>query len=332
MYSKMLVPLDGSKLSEEVFPYARELAGRLGLDLVFLNVCSPQETELLPMRQFYVEKMAEIVRNRILEARGTSGSPERTKTVETIGKVVVGYPAEEILKYAEENNIDIILMSTHGYSGMKRWALGSVAYKVVYASKIPVWLARSGIPNEVVYDKWPKRTILVPLDGSKLAESALPHAEALARQRGVDSIDLLLLSVYAPKIDTATYLFHTDYPPTVPLRYVDYIRQEIDQAKERCETYLKNIANEIVPKDIQVRTKAIRGEASEEIIKYANKNPFQLIVMASHGRSGIKHFAFGSVTEKVLRAVKTPLLLIKSGESSPIEKDQEYLTEIEADD
>ena len=65
-------------------------------------------------------------------------------------------------------------MATHGRSGIRRWIMGSVADKVLRASKVPVWLVRAGIPEEIVYVKWPKITVLVPLDGSELAESLLP--------------------------------------------------------------------------------------------------------------------------------------------------------------
>jgi nucleotide-binding universal stress UspA family protein len=306
----MLVPLDGSKLAEETFPYARELAGRLDLDIDFLHVCGPLESELLSMSQMYVDKMAEAVRGQIQKIQATTVGKKAARPIEVKSKVVTGYPSEEILKYAEENKIDIILMATHGASGVRRWALGSVAYQVLHASKVPVWLVRSGIPQEVIYDKWPQRTILVPLDGSKLAESALPHAEALAKQRGVQAIDVLLLSIYAPSINPVVYYFPTDYPPTVPLQYADFVQQEIEQAKERCQKYLKNIAGQLISKGIQVRTECIMGEAAEEIVKYANKNPFQVIVMASHGRSGLRHLTFGSIAERILLESNIPIFLI----------------------
>jgi nucleotide-binding universal stress UspA family protein len=328
----MLVPLDGSKLAEEVFPYARELAGRLDLDLAFLNVCNPHETDLLPIRQFYVDKMVELVRSQTSEIQGITGRPVGAKTIQTISKVVVGYPAEEILKYAEENDVDIILMSTHGYSGIKRWALGSVAYKVLHASKIPVWLVRNGIPEETVYDKWPRRTILVPLDGSKLAESSLPHAEALAKQRGLEAIEILLLSVCQPAlVPEAIYYIQTAYPPTLPLKYEDYVQKEKARIQDTCHDYLGDVAKMLESAGVKVRTEVLVGNAAEEIIKYANKNPFQVIVMASHGRSGFNHLAFGSVAEKVLLAVKTPLFLVRPNMNSRLEQDQEYLTDIETD-
>jgi nucleotide-binding universal stress UspA family protein len=309
VYRRMLVPLDGSKLAEETIPYARELAGRLNLDLDFLHVSGPLESRL-SMVQTYMDNIAEAVRGQIQRIQTTTIGKEAFRPIDVKSKVVTGYPPEEILKYAEENNIDLILIATHGASGVRRWALGSVAHQVLHASKVPVWLIRSGVPEEVIYDKWPHRTILVPLDGSGLAELALPHAEALAKQRGAQAVEILLLSIYAPSVSPLVYYFQTDYPPTVPLKYADYIQQEIDQAKGRSEKYLKNIADRFRAKDIKVRTEALMGEAAEEIIKYANKNPFQVIVMSSHGRSGLRHLAFGSIAEKVLLEARIPILMI----------------------
>jgi nucleotide-binding universal stress UspA family protein len=313
VYRRMLVPLDGSKLAEETIPYARELAVRLDLDLDFLHVSDPVESQLQSlssMSEFYVNKIAESVREQIQRGGKAAAGKEATRLIEVKGNVVAGYPADEILRYAEKNKIDIILMATHGASGVRRWALGSVAYQVLHASKIPVWLVRSGIPEEIVYDKWPQRTILVPLDGSKLAESALLHAEALAKQRGTPNIDIVLLSVYAPSIIFTDYYFQTDYPPVVPLNYPDFVKQQIKIARERCELYLKNIADQFKSKGFKISTECVMGEAAEELIKYANKNPFQLIVMASHGRSGLRHLTFGSVAEKILLESKIPIFMV----------------------
>ncbi len=313
MYRKMLVPLDGSQLAEETLPYIRELAGRLDLDLDFLYVCDPRSSQQAPMSQIYVDKMADAVREQIHKIQTTTVGKESIRPVEVRSRVVTGIPADEILKYAEENRVDIIMMATHGASGVRRWAMGSVAYQVLHASKIPVWLIRSGIPQETIYDKWPSRTIMVPLDGSKLAEAALPHAEEIAKQRGIQVIEVLLLSVYAPNQLLAGYFYQTNYPPIVPLNYAEYIKEENDRAKERCEKYLKEIADSLITKGIRVKTQAVMGEAAEEIIKYANKNPFQLIVMASHGRSGLSHLAFGSVAEKILLEANVPIFLITPG-------------------
>ena len=110
MYKKMLVPLDGSKLAEEVFPYAKELAGRLDLDLVLLHVCSPDESELLPMHRVYVERMAEIVRRQSQEVQENTGIQSGAKTVEAQVETAVGHPAEEILNYAVPATIMVIAL------------------------------------------------------------------------------------------------------------------------------------------------------------------------------------------------------------------------------
>jgi len=312
LYKKMLVPLDGSQLAEETLPYARELAGRLDLDLDFLHVCSPSESQLFSVLQMYVTKTAEAVREQIQKIQTDSGGKKPSKAVKITSKVVTGYPAEEILKYAEKNKTDIILMATHGASGVRSWAIGSVAHKVLHASSVPVWLVRSGIPEEIVYDKWPKKTLLVPLDGSKMAEAAIQHAEELVKKRGTQIAEILLMSVYAPGVFSPSRFFMSDELGNSPIDYSEMVKMENEQAKERCEKYLKKTADLIAAKGITVRTQAILGDAADEIIKYANNNPFQLIVMASHGHSGVRHLIFGSVAERIILEANVPIFVVTS--------------------
>jgi len=311
MYKKMLVPLDGSELAEVVFAYAKELAGRLSLDVTLLHVCSPTEQELAPMHRSYTEHMAGIVKLQVEAIQKKVGIQPGGKAVEVRGELVVGYPAEEILSYADENDIDLILMSTHGRSGIRRWAMGSVADKVLRASKVPVWLVRAGIPEEVVYDKWPSRTILVPLDGSELAESVLPHVEAVAKQRGAEIVDVILLRVCEPPI------ISSDYPEAImPLSWEEHVEQQMALCKRASEKYLASVEKRLKDAGLKVRSEALVGKPplgnpANEIIDYANRNPFNLIVMATHGRSGISRWAYGSVAARVLLGVSSPLFLVR---------------------
>ncbi len=307
----MLVPLDGSELAEVVFAYAKELAGRLSLDVTLLHVCSPTEQELAPMHRSYTEHMAGIVKLQVEAIQKKVGIQPGGKAVEVRGELVVGYPAEEILSYADENDIDLILMSTHGRSGIRRWAMGSVADKVLRASKVPVWLVRAGIPEEVVYDKWPSRTILVPLDGSELAESVLPHVEAVAKQRGAEIVDVILLRVCEPPI------ISSDYPEAImPLSWEEHVEQQMALCKRASEKYLASVEKRLKDAGLKVRSEALVGKPplgnpANEIIDYANRNPFNLIVMATHGRSGISRWAYGSVAARVLLGVSSPLFLVR---------------------
>ena len=117
MYKRMLIPLDGSRLAEEVFVYAKELAGRLDVDLVFLHVCRPEESESSFMRKSYVERIADMVKRQAEEVQEKTGAPPKAKAIQAIGEIAIGQPAEQILRYTDENGIDLILMATHGRSG-----------------------------------------------------------------------------------------------------------------------------------------------------------------------------------------------------------------------
>ncbi len=311
MYERMLVPLDGSKLAEVVFAYATELAGRLSLDVTLLHVCSPKEQESAPMHRAYVERAGETIRHHLEEIQKKAGIQPGSSAVATRGELAVGYPAEEILSYADENDIDLILMATHGRSGIRRWAIGSVADKVLRASKVPVWLVRAGIPEEVVYDQWTRRTILVPLDGSELAESVLPHVEALVKQLGTELVDVILLRVCEPPI------ISSDYPEAImPLSWEEHVEQQMARSKRVSEEYLTKVKKRLKDAGLKVRSEVLVGKPplgnpADEIVDYANRNPFNLIVIATHGRSGISRWAYGSVAARVLLGVSSPLFLVR---------------------
>jgi nucleotide-binding universal stress UspA family protein len=305
MYKKMLIPLDGSELSEVVFPYAKELAGRLGLDVILLHVHSPEEGEKAPLHRAYIERKAEVIKRQSEEVQQKIGIRPGAKPVQVQCELAVGYPAEEILRYADENDIDLILMATHGRSGIRRWVMGSVADKVLQASQVPVWLVRAGIPEEIVYDKWPRRTVLVPLDGSELAEAVLPHAEALAKQRGAELVEVVLLRVCEPPVMPAYY------PPNAPMMPEEYIRLESAGCKAVAEQYLAGIEKRLKNAGLRVQSEVLAGEPAEKIIDYANTHPFNLIVMSTHARSGLSRWTYGSVAAKVLQGVSSPIFLVR---------------------
>lgn len=306
----MLVPLDGSELAEVVFAYAKEFAGRLDLEVVLLYISTPEQSEFVPMHRAYIEHAAEIVMRQSQQVRESTGVKPKGKVVEARGVLVEGYPAEEVLRYADENAVDLILMATRGHSGIKRWVMGNVADKVLRASNIPVMLVRAGIPDEIVYDKWPRITILAPLDGSELAESALPHVETLAKQRGIELVDVVLLRVCEPP---ALPSYSTPELSDIPLNWGKYEQQEIARSKQIAGEYLAGVEKRLKDSNISVRSKVLAGKANEEIVNYAKQNPFNLIVMATHGRAGLSRWVYGSVAEYVLLGVTSPVLLMRPG-------------------
>jgi len=286
MYKKMLIPLDRSELAEVVFPHAEEIAGRLGLELVLIHVASQEEHDRTSIYKPYLDRVAEILLNRAHYVQRSAGAVDGKATARVQSVLTAGHPAEEILRYTEQNDVDLILMATHGRTGISRWALGSVADKILRRSNVPVWLIRAKTSGLIEYDKCPTITMLVPLDGSKLAESVLPHVEALAEQKGIQTEVVLIMASELPLIE------------------------HIDLRKDH-EQYLIDVAQRLSASGLNVRSEVLTGDPAVEIIEYANKNPINLIVMATHGRSGLSRWAYGSVADKVLRRASCPLFLVR---------------------
>ncbi|MBN2187694.1 MAG: universal stress protein [Dehalococcoidia bacterium] len=305
MYKKMLVALDTSALAAASLPYTKELAARLNLGVIMLHVHSPEERGVVSQLQADIDHKADIVKRQAEEVQKKIGIEPGDKVVQVRGEVAVGSPDEEILRCATENDVDLILMATHGRSGIRRLVLGSVAEKVLHASNVPVWLVRPGTPEEIVYHRWPGRTMLVPLDGSQLAEAVLPHVEALSMQQGTDRVDVILLRVYSrptpPPVNEYT---------TAALD--EYMQMETARRKEAAEEYLGQIENQLRDKGLVVRSEVLEGRPADEIIGYANANPCNLIVMSTHARSGLHQAIRGSVAAKVLQKADSPVVLVKA--------------------
>jgi nucleotide-binding universal stress UspA family protein len=298
MYKRMLVPLDGSEVAESVFPYARELAGRLGTEVVLLHIANPALKDFQPMTRAYVDHAADLVR------KGLPGE----KPVLVHGELVVGYPADEILKYADENKIDLIMVASHGRSGRGRWHIGSVAERVLRSASVPVLLVQTGVSEQISFESWPVIELVVPLDGSELAESVLSHVEALSTPGGSVPLKVVLVRACEPP-SMPTY-----YSPElseIPLHWGQYAQQETDRCKQMSAEYLTNIEQRLKASKIDVRSEILQGKASDEIVNYANKNPYSIIVMATHGRSGLSRLVYGSVALNILVGVSTPIFLVK---------------------
>lgn len=299
MYKKMLVLLDGSKLSEVVFSYAQELSARLHLTLDLLHVCNPGEADQLPMRQAYMEHMAERLQNEVEATRLKIGGAGQGKSIQAHGKVVVGYPAEEILKYADENKVDLIMLSTHGRSGIKIWGLGNVANKVIHAAKVPIWLVPAELREEIIEDTLPKRTTVIPLDGSKRSEAVIPYVTDLIKQRGAQ-FELILLYVEWPTHDGG---------------YGKAWVEHLNETRLTMKKYLDEQVQRLAKEGISARSEILMGDPAAKIIDFVKDNPTYLIAMASHGHTGISRMIFDNTTEQVMHLVKkTPIFIARTSD------------------
>lgn len=158
------------------------------------------------------------------------------------------------------------------------------------------------------------KKILVPLDGSKLAECALPYVEELARGCGTEEIILISVTeqvraqVRAPE---ARELYHTREDPRIQRGGIE-TTVTFGKKERQAQRYLDRIAKRLRAKEAKVRTDVLCWPPAEAIASYAGKNDVDIIVMSSHGRSGVSRWTHGSVAERVFRASRVPLLMIKA--------------------
>jgi nucleotide-binding universal stress UspA family protein len=289
MYERILVPLDGSEVAEVALPYAEGMAESLGSEITLVHVCESEESENYHVHGVYLEKMLEATRKR------AKGRDFQVKSAH-----LVGHAAEEIVDYAEKEDIGLILMATHGRSGIRRWFLGNVAAKVLRATTRPVGLIRAKGARADVRETGIMRRALVPLDGSKQSESVLPYIQDLAAElKG----EIVLVHVVAP-----VYFVYSIPGETVQM---PYSAEDLAKFRTKGHEYLETVVAALKEKGVDARVEVSVGSAADEIIRIADEMQVDVVAMSTHGRSGISRWAFGSTADKVLHAGNTPLLLVR---------------------
>jgi nucleotide-binding universal stress UspA family protein len=294
MYSRILVPLDGSKIAENVLPYARFLAAKLEIP-----------TELISVVEMPVSANAEKVLylESLIERAVATSQEYLARVAKTFAagnihiRVEKGNPEEVILANAEADAATLIAMGTHGRSGLSRWLLGSIAEKIVREAKTPVFLVRAKEHADTAAQA-KLDSIIVPLDGSKTAENVLPHAAQLATAL---KVKIVLLQAFNVKEIIYSY---ADYFPDV-----DELQRT---SRSAAAGYLEKKKRELEKAGLDVLTVISEGEAAETIIELAQGSPQSLIVMCTHGRTGVRRWMLGSITEKVIRHADDPVLAIRA--------------------
>ena len=180
MYKRILVPLDGSELAEQILPYVRIIGKRLQAQVELLRVFDPVSPVLAdPPHGRYLDQIATSFRNQTQGYLEGVASPLRKDGLPVSSIVHEGNPASLIVRESERESATLVAMSTHGRSGITRWVLGSVTDKVLHAATTPLLIIRP--QQQTLAPEVRLNTILVPLDGSSIAEQVLSHVVALAK-------------------------------------------------------------------------------------------------------------------------------------------------------
>ena len=302
MASRILVPLDGSSLAEQALSCAVPLAQGLPAELVLLRAIwiLPDILELLDESTVELNAIVDQLEAEANDYLGALVEQLRDASLNVRYAVRRGSAAETILDYVGQAKIDQIIMATHGYSGIKRWMHGSVAERVLQTTRVPLLLVRVG--ERDLANDWqqpmPCQRILVPLDGSRVAEQILPAVTAVAQAL---SAELVLFQVPIAHVDgwmTGEWF--------VPIQGV------LATAAQDAHVYLSEVSSRLKKQGLRVTTATMMGSVAESIIEYAEANQADLVAMCTHGRTGLERWTLGSVADRVLRAGSIPILLVRA--------------------
>lgn len=314
MYSKVIVPLDGSELSERSLPHARLIAGALSLPIELVEAFDVLPSAMhTASAMFATERMLE-------EARTQSGHYLEQVRTELVGMgyaatatTLPGAPASAIVDWVGGDPEALVVMSTHGRGGIARWALGSVADKVLHSIPNPMLLIRSDSGKAAAAIE--PKAVMAPLDGSTLSELSLEHAAIMAAALK-SQIMLLRINPDAelyrqylrPAARGATETADSDWAPVEEL-----VEADANDARMSLERAARRLANEFgFGGDVAYRTLESRNVAEAIVDTAATEQA--MVVITTHGRSGINRLVLGSVTDRVVRHSDVPVLVVRQGE------------------
>lgn len=272
MYDRILVPTDGSRSAEAAARHGLLLAEAFEAPLHVLSVIDDRDPGGLAEAQ---------ARDAVstLEERF-----EQESDLSCRSAIEHGSPYEAILSYASDNDIDLIVMGTHGRSGLSRVLLGSVTERVIRLSSDPVVAVP---PHALVRERDGYERILIPTDGSPAATAAVDHGVAIAERTGA-AVRVLCVIERERRL-----------PPVG-----DQLRDEASEA-------VAAVAQRASNRDVSLTTHVQPGTPHEVINNFVSAHGIDLVTMGTHGRSGLRRHLLGSVTERVLRTSDAPVLTVR---------------------
>lgn len=292
---KILFPTDFSRCAEQALAHAVFLAEKHGAEIHLLHVITLFEdqpnvvSDEIGETEEMVRKLEEIAERQLNKAVDSDDMKISTSIKRGISA------APTILEYASDNNIDLIVMGTHGRRGLGHLLLGSIAEEVVRMAECPVFTIRE---TEKSKSLEAVNNILVPIDFSNHSRKSLSYAAEIAQS-------------YNAKLQVLHIIEETIHPAfsiSGKSSVFDLIPGIQEDSRNRAEKMVKEVVSSKV--DFVITVKG--GRATSDIVKFAKENSTDLIVIATHGLTGLEHMLLGSVTEKVVRMSHCPVFTVKS--------------------
>lgn len=315
MFQQILVPLDGSSLAEQALPVAARIARSTGGSLLLVQVV---HSSVDYSGGWYSAPLMDqqIIDDEIGSAttylQALAASPECAGiTIKT--EAAFGLPVQQLLTFTETAGVDLIVLCSHGRTGLTRWVLGSVAHALVHECKLPLLILRQD-ETPTLLASGPLRT-LVPLDGSPFAEAALrPAAHVTAALAAAGQGSLFLSQVVTIIPDTEKEGLKSSLNKGALSRADTYLNQTEESLLPECKnlqlslTSATELASDVAS---SLLTLAEHGKAGETSQEPRTSKPCDLIAISTHGRGGLERWVMGSVTERLLNTTKLPLLIVR---------------------
>jgi nucleotide-binding universal stress UspA family protein len=296
MFNHLLVPLDGSTLAECVLPHVAAFASAFGSRVTLLHAHDRENddrgTHLIDPIAWRVGQLeSESYLSQIASRLGALG-------VDTESQVVDGAAAESVIEYANHHAVDLIVLSSHGKSGLSGWNVSSVVQKVMVRAYRSLLVVRAYEQAETLPHRHRYRRLLVPLDGSQRAECAVPVAVSLA---AAHKAELILSHVVRwPEIPRRTHL--TEQEIELANQLVEYNRRDIS-------AYMQTLKAQL---GLDAETRVLVGrDVAVALHELVDKQGTDLIVLSAHGYSGASRWPYGSVATNLISYGNTPILMIQ---------------------
>lgn len=309
MYRSLLVPLDGSPFGEQALPIALSVARRAGATLELAHVHTPfeyyQRESALggcdPDVRARQDKQAYL--DGIVQRLAAEGKVTATSTL------LIGHASEGLHDHAVARKVDLVVMTTHGRGPFSRFWLGSVADDLMRRLPMPVLLVRPQEPAPDAGQEPVFRRLLIPLDGSELAEQILEPAVVLG---ALMQAEYTLLRVIEPLLE-----FEDDAPFGSRTRLFSassYTETAVMRKRHHAEAqgYLEKVANRLRSQSLPIRVRVVQDlHSPAAILNEAQNHNYDLIALATRGLGGLSHLVLGSVADKVVRGATTPVLVYR---------------------
>jgi nucleotide-binding universal stress UspA family protein len=296
MFGHLIVPLDGSSLAECVLPHAVALARPFESRVTLLRgVLGPSSGN--------ASRAIDPLGWQMRRAEAKAYLDDLVARLQEIGvdadqQVLEGEAAEQIIQYGRDQGADLILLSSHGRSGLSPWNISSVVQKVILRAYMPVMIVRAYQPVTSELAGLTYRRVLVPLDGSQRAEYILPLATTLA---GFHKFPLLLAYVVSKP----------EVPRHAPLTEEEaaLVEQLTERNRQKGEQYLEDLRSRL---DIDVETiLQVSENAAEALHQLVEARDVDLVLLSAHGYSARKRWPYGGVALNFIAYGTTPLLILQ---------------------